>query len=139
MGVCGRVPHAYGTKNICTLQLIKAVADIMELSKTEVSLAVESKQCDSIYAVYHILLQEELRQNKVASKTMSSVVIRDHSNTTRLSGGTAEKRRKMSENEEKYSQNILRKNRLRISQAKRHWAMKKRVVQNSQRFVLTNN
>ncbi|CAB4002810.1 hormonally up-regulated neu tumor-associated kinase-like, partial [Paramuricea clavata] len=114
-------------------KLIKATAAIMELSRTEVSLAVESRQCDSIFAVYNILLQEELKQdNNHATKTVSSVVIRDHSNTARLAGGTAEKRRRMNEKETKSSRNTLQKSRLRSMQAKRLWAMKKR-TQNSER------
>ena len=117
------------------LQLIKATAAIMELSRTEVSLAVESRQCDSIFAVYNILLQEELKQDtNHATKTVSSVVIRDHSNTARLAGGTAEKRRRMNEKETKSSRNTLQKSRLRSMQAKRLWAMKKR-TQNSERWV----
>lgn len=109
-------------------QLIKATADIMELSKTEVSFAVEAKQCDPIFAVYNILLQEELKQyDNRSPKTVSSIVIRDHSNTTRLlPGGTAEKRRKMNENYGKCTRNILPKSRLRSMQAKRVWAVKQR-------------
>lgn len=116
-------------------QLIKATADIMELPRTQVSFAVESKQCDSIFAVYNIWLQEELKQrNNRAPKTVSSLVIRDHNNTTRLTGGSAEKRRRMNENESKWSGNILQKNRLRNTQAKRHSAVKKRAL-NSEWWV----
>jgi hypothetical protein len=108
---------------------------MMELSRTEVSLAVEAGQCDSIFAVYNILLQEELKQkNNDAQKTVSSLVIRDHSNTTRLTGGTAEKRRKIEKNNTKMSQTILQKSRLQTMQAKRLWAIRKR-VQIAERWV----
>ena len=108
---------------IALFQLIKAVADIVELSRTEVGFAVEAKQCDAIFAVYNILLQEELKTTRnSAPKAMSAVVIRDHSSITRLAGATAEKRRKVSENAENCSRNVsLQKNRLRSTQAKRHF------------------
>ena len=114
---------------ISPFQLIKTTADIMDLSRNQVSSAVESKQCDSIFAVYNILLQEELKQrNNCAPKTVSSLVIRDHNNTARLTGGSAEKRRRMNENESKWSGNIFQKNRLRNAQEKRHSAVKKRAL-----------
>ncbi len=107
----------------------------MDLSRTEVSFAVESRQCDPIFAVYNILLQEELKENNNrAPKTVSSFVIRDHSNMTRLAGGTAEKRRKMDRNETKISQTILHRSRLRSMQEKRVLAMKKR-AQRCERYV----
>lgn len=123
---------------ISTFQLIKATADVMELSRTQVGFAVELKQCDSIFAVYNILLQEELKQRyNRDSKTASSLVIRDHDNTTQLTGGSAEKRRRMNENESKWSRNILQKNRLRNTQAKRHSAMKTRTL-NSEWWVMVD-
>ena len=110
------------------LQLIKATADMMELSRNEVSLAVEARQYDPIFAVYNILLQEEMKQkNSDAQKTVSSLVIRDHSSTTRLAGGTAEKKRKIDKNNEKTFQTVLQKSRLQNMHAKRLWAIKKRV------------
>lgn len=110
----------------------------MELTRTEVSCAVVSRQCDSIFAVYSILLQEELKQNSnKAAKTISSPVICDHCDTARIVADvTARKRRKMNDSETICSRNILQKNKLRNAQAKRHWAMKKR-VQNCERLVNT--
>ena len=107
----------------------------MEVSRTDVSLVVDARQCDSVYAVYSILLQEELKQNKHnATKGVSSVVICDHSNATRLANEITGKRRRMNEHGTNFSRNILQKHRIRSTQAKRHRAMKTK-VQNYERWV----
>ena len=71
----------------------------MELSKSEVKLTVDLRKCDSTYAVYNILLQEEIKRVKSATKTALPLKIEADSSSTSVPDKSISEKRTNTEKE----------------------------------------
>ena len=94
----------------------------MGLTKSEVSAAVDLRKCDSLFAVYNMLLQEELTQAKCANKPVAPLTIQAH-DALILNPENRINLRENTRNEEErriHSGAISQKHRLRFSLGRRH-------------------